>query len=152
VYTIAAHPALFIARFERPGADMEFRTYLARLLRHYHESPTQFVVLIDSSVMPALTGSQIQMQGLWMKQHEALIRRRCLGVAFVFKSPLSRFVLSSILLFSPMQAPYQVYATPAEAIAWAGGRLRAGEIDPAEPTRFAHETYKAWTQGAKGAG
>lgn len=66
-----------------------------------------------------------QRQTDWIKQHQAELARFSRGIAFVFQSPVMRFVLSSLLLVQSLPMPYCVCATPEEALAWLRPRLPA---------------------------
>ena len=71
------------------------------------------------------TGRQARLQANWMRDNEAQIRQRTLGIAFVISSPAVRGVLKAILALQSMPAPYRVESTAADAEAWLRERLAA---------------------------
>ncbi len=122
--------ALVIGSFLRTHTPDEFeKDYLGRLARIY-DSGRRFTITLDATKMPALSRQQTKRQALWMRERATQIHRQCLGIAFVFSSPVSRFALSSLFLFQRLPCPYSVTGTRAAAIDWCAGRLRAAGMDP----------------------
>ena len=115
-------PFAVISMMRTPTAD-EWEEYLGTLDARL-AAQTRFVVIFDTTRHPGLPQALRARQGAWLKQNEQAIARHCMGTAFAFSSPLSRFVLSSIFLVRPLAAPYDVCASRREALTWAGEALR----------------------------
>jgi hypothetical protein len=64
----------------------------------------------------------------WVAEHEELLRRQCVGTAYVFSSPALRFIFSSFMLLRPHPTPYLVCETVDEAKAWARRQLREAGV------------------------
>ena len=129
-FSLEDYGALVVGSFLRTHTHDEFEeSYLGRLARIY-DSGRRFALVLDATKMPNLPSQQTKRQALWMRERVTQIHRQCLGLAFVFSSPISRFVLSSLFLFQRLPCPYSVNATRAAAIDWCAGRLRAAGMDP----------------------
>jgi hypothetical protein len=128
-YELEVYGPLIIVTMVRDATDEEFREYLDHLLATYEREP-HYVSVVDPSPSPYLPTAQRHMMGTWLSAHNELLRRRCLGTAFIFTSPVSRFVLSSILLLRAPPYPYAVCTNRAEALAQAATWLRGAGIDP----------------------
>lgn len=68
-------------------------------------------------------------QAEWMIAHDDEIRHRTSGIAFVMTSSLVRTTLTAVFWLAPLPAPHGIFATCAEALAWAKARSRV-QIDP----------------------
>lgn len=105
-------------------------------LRELHEimeqgKPSQIYrwVVINDLTTPVF-GSPIhrKRQAQWMIAHDAEIRYRTSGIAFVMTSGLVRTTLTAVFWLAPLPAPHGIFATLAEAMSWAKARDRV-QID-----------------------
>lgn len=128
-YDVEDYGALVIITVLRITSDDEYQFFLDDLSAAYRRVP-RLAFVIDPSSAPNLPTSQRTMLGQWLSANDAMVRRQCLGLAFVFTSAVSRFVLSSIFLLWPPSCPYAVCASRAEALQRIGPWLRIGGIDP----------------------
>src|SRR5688572_15873839 len=103
-YELEVYGPLIISTAIRNANDEEFQQYLGILLATYRREP-RFAVVIDPSAVPNLPPQQRSMLSAWHSANDALLRRSCLGMAYQFTSPVSRFVLSSLLLQSELPYP-----------------------------------------------
>jgi len=117
---------LVVMRTEGEPTDAEHIAGLARLSELLRTLPRVAFVFEDVGGA-RLTMEQRRRQARWLKDEGELLRSRCRGVAFVFPSPVARFVLSSILLLTGTPMPYVVVAGYQRAREWAREQLRAGE-------------------------
>jgi hypothetical protein len=115
-------PVLVIA-LHAAWSDAEFDDYLARMTSALERATRPIAVVVEVVGSHQPTTEQRRRQAAWMRAHRDLIRRRCAGIAFVFASPIFRFVLSSILLIEPIAIPYVVSTTRDDALAFAKARL-----------------------------
>jgi hypothetical protein len=121
---------LLVGSFLRTHTHDEFEECYLGQLAHIYDSGRRFTLILDATKMPALTSQQTKRQALWMRERVTQIQRQCLGLAFVFSSPVSRFVLTSLFLFQRLPCPYSANATRDAAIDWCAGRRRAAGMDP----------------------
>jgi hypothetical protein len=129
-FSLEDYGPLLVGSFLRKHTHDEFEEhYLGRMARLY-DSGRRFTLVLDATRMPALTSQQTNRQALWMRERATQIHRQCLGLAFVFSSPVSRFVLTSLFLFQRLPCPYSVNGTRVAAIDWCAGRLRAAGMEP----------------------
>jgi hypothetical protein len=129
-FSLEDYGALVVGSFLRTHTHDEFEeSYLSQIARIY-DSGRRFTMVLDATKMPALSSQQTKRQALWMRERVTQIETQCLGLAFVFSSPVSRFVLSSLFLFQRLPCPYSVNGTRAAAVDWCAGRLRAAGMDP----------------------
>lgn len=129
-FSLEDYGPLLVGSFLRTHTHDEFEEgYLGQMARIY-DSGRRFSLVLDATKMPALTRPQTKRQALWMRERATQIHRQCLGLAFVFSSPVSRFVLTSLFLFQRLPCPYAVTGTRAAALDWCAGRLRAAGMDP----------------------
>lgn len=112
--------------FEGEVSEAEMRAHLAELTRAIRERPLNAIVY-DARRSGTPSAVQRRLQAEWMKEHEALIRSRNAGVAFVIESALIRGALTAILWMQPMATEHTVVATMDEALRWSTERLRARE-------------------------
>jgi hypothetical protein len=128
-YEIAVYGPLFIVTWQRTATDAEYQAYLEHLLTTCRRA-AHFAIVLDAVLAPNLPPSQRAMLNAWHGVHDKLLRHNCLGTAYVFASPVSRFVLSSLLLQGEPPHPYAVCTSRPEALARAAAWLRSGGIDP----------------------
>jgi hypothetical protein len=94
-----------------------------------------FASIADFEQMRRMDRSLVKIHADWMKQHREVIKRQWLGVALVFRSPMVRFLLSSLLLLSNFPMPYktaevvdQAFPYAARWIEGSGQRLPAAAL------------------------
>lgn len=63
----------------------------------------------------------------WFKAHRAQLAKSCLGLAYVIRSPLIRYMTMTVLLVVSLPMPYAVCETQEEALAWARKRVARPE-------------------------
>jgi hypothetical protein len=106
----------------------EMGEYLAACER-YIQLDEQYIGLVLVRDFRPLDGAAIRLQANWVKEHEAWLRRKSLGVALVLPSLWMVGLLRAILWIQPMPQPYLVCRSVAEATPWLRERLRAAGID-----------------------
>ncbi len=100
-----------------------FEAYLENTVERLRQGH-RFVALFDITQGGLPTTEQRQRQAQWFRDHETLLRRYHLGVAFIVTSPFLRLALSAIFHFKPMPTLYVVTAHESEAMLWALSRLQ----------------------------
>jgi len=121
---------LVIGTYTPPLTEAAYERYLQEFGALYQRRQ-RFLIIFDATRTPDIPAPLRRRQAEWNKENDALLRRYLIGVAFVFSSPASRFVLSSMFLLKPLPVPYTVCATREEALIWAGSALRRAGIEPA---------------------
>jgi len=118
---------IVIVRFTGAKAeDQNFKAYLEELHQAYQ--PQQpFTYLFDAS-QATLPGFKYQkMQADWLRDNEQLMKKYCLGTAYVIPNPLVRNVLKGILALQQQPVPHQVVSSEAEAREWCERKLSEAE-------------------------
>lgn len=83
----------------------------------------RFALLYDTRLGRQVAMELRQDQARWLRAHRQRMEALCCGYALVIDKPLYRFVLSTVLLLTPLPAPYEVFASYNEARIWAMSRL-----------------------------
>ncbi len=115
---------IVLLHFTRVPSAAEFDAYLA-LLDGVLARRRRYVVIFDVQTKDAMPSDQRRIQAEWMRKRRDDLQRWCAGTAFVFRSAMYRFVLSSIFLIQPIPTPYEICATVDAALAWASKQLAA---------------------------
>lgn len=71
-----------------------------------------------------------RMEGEWLRDNQAVIRRNVVGVAFLLTNPAVRFILSSVLLVASLPVPHTVTGDPSEARNYCLRKLRTPSLRP----------------------
>jgi hypothetical protein len=125
-----------VIKFEGVPSDRECDNHLRRL-SNLLERREPWVTIIDASRAGITPNAHRRKQAEWVSANDASLRSYSLGVAFVFTSPVFRFVLSTIVLIQPLPMPYTICATLGDALRWA--RQRVIGQHPSSPPRPASD-------------
>lgn len=107
--------------------DAEFERYLGRVAEHLKRNvPLAYVYHFAHTQRPP--AGRVTRQAEFVREHRDELAKHCLGIAFVFGSPIFRFAISSFLLMQPLPMPYEVCSDVMRATAWAELRLRAAGV------------------------
>jgi hypothetical protein len=109
---------LVIAEFTDEQTDDQFATYL-RHIKRYLDARTRFALIVDLRKATRTPISQQTQVGEWLKSNVNCFRKVNVATAFVFSSPVFRFVLSRVFLIQPMPSPHLVTGDFEEAVTWA---------------------------------
>lgn len=63
-------------------------------------------------------------QGKFLKQHEALLKEHVTGIAFVFKSVITRFMINAIFAIKKPPFPYYLTGDLEDGIAWVQQKIK----------------------------
>ena len=108
--------------------DVDFRAYLDLLDQNLARNhPT--VIVFDAREAGRTPARHRRWQGDWIKTNFETLERLSLGTAYVFESPTTRFILSTIFLIQKPPGPYLVCAGMDEAYEWAAGRMRESGVE-----------------------
>ena len=119
---IEQREALTVVTYHGAATEEEYAAYLAEMSliiernRHRYQ---RLAVINDASRWMRSSPLQRKMQADWMLKHDAEMRFRTAGVAFVITSAIVRGGLNAILWFAPLACPHKIVATLAEAESWA---------------------------------
>lgn len=100
----------------------QYEHYLARLETCVRR-PEPCVALIDAHAAQSVPLAHCRRQAEWCREHEALLREKVLGVAFVVSSTLARLSLNLVVQLSPMPMPYTFVSHVRAAGEWAAERF-----------------------------
>ncbi|MCS6900392.1 MAG: hypothetical protein NZX77_11585 [Polyangiaceae bacterium] len=113
---------LLRVRFSSNWTQQDFDGYLARYLAQLQKRQP-FAAVFDATQSRAPSATERRQQAEFLREHEALLRRYCTGVAFVIASPTIRGALTAIFWIQPPFFEYVVVSSVAEGTAWARQRL-----------------------------
>jgi hypothetical protein len=100
----------------------QYEHYLARL-EECVRRPGPCVAIIDTNAALAVPLGHCRRQAEWCREHEALLREKVLGVAFVVSSTLTRLSLNVVVQLGPMPMPYTFVSHVRAAGEWAAERF-----------------------------
>lgn len=111
-------PIITISFTGEKESKENFEVYLQELGKNY-ETKEQFALVFELTKAPLPKIAYQLKQAAWMKDNEELIKKYCLGVAYVIPGLIMRNVLQFI--FSVQQNPveFKVFATYQEGLNWA---------------------------------
>ena len=119
---IEQREALTIVTFHGAATDAEYAEYLhemsAIIERNKHRYQ-RLAVINDASRWMKSSAVQRKQQADWMLKHDAEMRFKTAGVAFVITSALVRGGLNAVLWLAPLPCPHKIVGTMEEAQAWA---------------------------------
>jgi hypothetical protein len=93
------------------------------------------VMIVDMRKAGTLRAGQRRIASSWMKQTFPAWKQVAVGSAFIIDSPVVRGVLTALLWLQPLDMPYDVVKSLAEAKRWAFERLEAEHIPVPERDR-----------------
>ncbi|QNL20438.1 STAS/SEC14 domain-containing protein [Hyphobacterium sp. CCMP332] len=107
--------------------DESFAAYLKGLKDNYNRKE-KIALLFDASNagLPSLK-YQKQMAG-WMKDNNALIKKYCIGIAYIVPQTMIRGALKMIFKFFNNPVPFEVCENEQAAIAWLNDGLKTSVI------------------------
>lgn len=130
---IEQREALTIVTFYGAATDDEYAEHLQEMTaiiernRHRYQ---RMAVINDATRWLQSNAVQRKMQSDWMVKHDAEMRFKTAGVAFVITSALVRGGLNAVLWFAPLPCPHKIVATMEEAEAWAQAALAEDVLAP----------------------
>jgi hypothetical protein len=98
--------------------DAQLDAYIAEATRILEQGEPHAVVM-DASGLKHVSPYSRARKKTWLVENEGLLRRNCVATAVVLKSPLLRFIATTVMLVRPFPTPYRVFDNVDEAIAWA---------------------------------
>lgn len=133
---IEQRDAIATVTFFGAATDEEYAAYLEEMTavmeRNRHRYP-RLAVINDATRWLQSNAMQRRMQADWMVKHDAELRYKTAGVAFVITSALVRGGLNAVLWFAPLPCPHKVAATLQEAEAWAQAALTEATLAHENP-------------------
>jgi hypothetical protein len=95
-----------------------------REMAELYDSGEELVIIMDArkSSLPSL--KQQQRQAQWMKRHDSMLRKQCLGTAYVLTTGATRMILSMIFAITPQPVPYKICTNLPDAEEWVQDQLR----------------------------
>jgi hypothetical protein len=128
---------LLIVHLEDRDDEHSVQAMLTGLEEHLRRGRCAVVYDTTRNVYPSLAEIQAWSikEGRWLLAHQQLIATRLVGVAFVLPNPALRFVLSAVMLISPLPAPNVVFEESASALAWCREKLAAERTLPSQRAR-----------------
>ncbi|HYO64968.1 MAG TPA: hypothetical protein VEU33_02695 [Archangium sp.] len=100
----------------------QYEEYLERLEKCLRR-PEPCLLLVDTHVAQSVPLSHCRRQAEWCREHEALVREKVLGVAFVATSTLVRLSLNVVVQLAPLPMPYTFVSHVRAAGEWAAERF-----------------------------
>jgi hypothetical protein len=101
--------------------DAAFNAFLERLGKLLqHRAP--FAIVWDARTAGRSDPAHVAAQGRWLRDNRDVVRARLAGIAFVFTSPIHRFVMSGVFLVQRLPTAYTVWTNLEDAREWAEAR------------------------------
>jgi hypothetical protein len=122
-------------KFVGEHTPAQYEEYLVKLETSLRR-PGPCLLIADTNVAQSVPFSHCRRQAEWCREHEALIREKVLGVAFVVTSTLARLSLNVIVQLGPMPMPYTFVSHVRAAAEWAAERFSdTGLLQPSVHVR-----------------
>lgn len=119
---------LLVIRFDGTPTDAEFAAYLSRYEKYLERSDRYGLSLVTKPSAPMTKAKHARMQAAWINEHFDRLRDRCVGLAFVLPSPMTRGVLKAILSMQRLPVQHSVHATESDAHDWIRAQLEADRV------------------------
>ena len=119
---ITDHWPVVLHVWDGAPTDAEVDAYIREATEILQRGVPHAVVMDASRVTHASPYSRARKKA-WLVEHEVLLRRHCVATGVVLKSPLLRFISSTLMLVRPFPTPYRVFESVEEAMVWAGRQL-----------------------------
>ncbi len=117
VFDRSAYPFITIT-FTGAKANREnFSVYLNESLKNY-ERGQNITLLFDATEARFPPLKYQRMQAKWLQQHQDLIARECLGIAYTIPHATVRLALKLIFTIQKQPVPFRVFASNDQAIRW----------------------------------
>ena len=107
--------------------DAEFERFLATISEHLSRRAS-FAYAYHFAHTQRPPKGRVARQAEFVHANREALAQHCLGIGFVFASPIFRFAISSFLLLQPLPMPYEVCRDLKQAVAWAERRLRSAGV------------------------
>ncbi|WP_375769029.1 hypothetical protein NR798_46415 [Archangium gephyra] len=121
-------------KFVGEHTPAQYEEYLAKLEKSLRR-PGPCLILADTNVAQSIPLAHCRRQVEWCREHEALIREKVLGVAFVVTSTLARLSLNIVVQLGPLP-PYTFVSHARAAGEWAAERFSdVGLLQPSVRVR-----------------
>lgn len=128
---IEQREALTIVTYYGAATDEEYAAHLQEMTALIERNRNRRMAVInDATRWLQSNAMQRKMHSDWMVKHDAEMRFKTAGVAFVITSALVRGGLNAVLWFAPLPCPHKIVATLEEAEAWAQAALAADVLAP----------------------
>jgi len=115
-------------------SDADFMAYIKWMEQYVTRAGVKYAVVNDARRAAPITAAHRKLLSDYMTRVRPITRIYCVGMAMVFDSAVMRGIMTAILWMTDPDYPTRVFATPAEAIAWAEVQLgRAAHELGAQP-------------------
>ncbi|EAY31440.1 hypothetical protein M23134_04273 [Microscilla marina ATCC 23134] len=120
----ASHDPVMILHFtgEEPTEE-SFDDYLNLYLNAVKQKKGRGVVMEAKKVGFVPVKYRIK-QGKFLKEHEALLKKNIAGIAFVFKSVITRFMITAVFVIKKPPFPYYLTGDLDEAVRWVQQKIK----------------------------
>lgn len=108
---------IMVVTMEGTLTDQEFDQYLLDMAATFSKGE-RVGVIIDARKSLATPSNQRTAQANWMRQHEATLKTRTAGMAFVMTSRLIEGIFRAVLWMQPLPCPHKITGSMDEAIKW----------------------------------
>ena len=113
-------PLVVVTTHGEIGFD-DFQQYLVDIERVIRRGRQAHVLDFREANVPSAEVRRAKAD--WFKKHKTLMVENVAGTSVVFKSPLFRFMLSSIMLIVPIPVPFSTHGELEDGIAWSQRQL-----------------------------
>ncbi|MEN1786185.1 MAG: STAS/SEC14 domain-containing protein [Bacteroidota bacterium] len=106
------------------STDENFRTYLKNI-RNIYDRKAPFVLIFDATNASLPSFKHQLMQANWLKEHNDLISKYCLGTVYIISNAFVRGILRSIFALQQQPCPYTVVENKAAGATFVEQKLNS---------------------------
>jgi hypothetical protein len=131
-FDLSSWPLVVIVAPADAATDAEMATHLARVAELYKRGGP-FALVVDVRFAPQPPPGQRRMLSDALSAHEKTHPKQLRALAMTVRSTVQRGVITAISWAFPPPYPMQIFTDPAEAAAWATGKLGLASHEGAKP-------------------
>ena len=111
-------PLVIVSFTGLKATKKNFQSYLKDLSELYARKEP-IVIVFDATLTPFIKLRLQKRQTKWMAENYSMVKKFCIGTAYVIPNNIIRTVLKTIFALRRQSAPYKIFATMEAGIAWA---------------------------------
>lgn len=111
------YPLVIITFTGEKATKDNFLTYLAETTKLY-EARENIGILFDATNATFPGIAYQKMQARWLKEHESLMNKYCIGVAYNIPNQIIKTALDLIFKLQRQPVPFKVFSSNEQSLAW----------------------------------
>lgn len=110
IFDYSKFPIMQLSTADFEPTMAEFEGYLNDM-EHMYNTYDQFVLIFDASNTKYVSGEMRARQVKWIKDHDTLIKSRCVGMVYVLPNVMIQIIFKCIVTFSPFPVRFTTVRT-----------------------------------------